>query len=263
MISALKWKVWGLFARFGLTFFRSADDETWSKLMSRWTPIDAGIPLRRIGSPHDGGYLVPDDLTDLAAILSPGVGIETSFEFHFAKNDVPVYLADASVTHLPIEHPRMNFTAKYVGCRNADETLRFDDWVEGLNLPQDGDLLLQLDVEGSEWEVLATISDHYLKRIRVLIVEFHELHRLTSAATLSLLMPIVDRISDHFFLVHFHPNNCCGSFHFGGVDVPKTAELTFLRRDRALGVGPVAQMSHSLDADCVPGRKLVLRNPWF
>jgi hypothetical protein len=38
------------------------------------------VPLIRLGADGDGGYLVPDDLEDVAACFSPGVDDRASFE---------------------------------------------------------------------------------------------------------------------------------------------------------------------------------------
>ena len=47
----------------------------------------------------------------------------------------------------------VHFTKKFLGVTNNDLTITLDDWVDG-NSPGDGDLILQMDVEGAEWPVL-------------------------------------------------------------------------------------------------------------
>ena len=56
------------------------------------TPWDSGIPLVRVGGDGDGGYLLPDDLTDIASLFSPGVSQTWDFERHVA--------ADYGIAHL-------------------------------------------------------------------------------------------------------------------------------------------------------------------
>ena len=39
----------------------------------------------------------------------------------------------------------------------------------------DGDLLLQMDIEGAEWLALAQVSDRVLSRFRIIVLELHGL----------------------------------------------------------------------------------------
>lgn len=43
--------------------------------------VEVGIPLIHVGSPHDRGYLLSDDLLNLKGLLSPSVGDNSGFEF--------------------------------------------------------------------------------------------------------------------------------------------------------------------------------------
>jgi hypothetical protein len=57
------------------------------------------------------------------------------------------------------------------------------------------------------------------------------------------LGPLLERLDQHFICVHAHPNNCCGEFQLAGskLNLPNVHELTFMHRDRFLGVA---------EADC-------------
>ena len=48
-------------------------------------PVQTRFPLIRIGSAHDGGYLVPDDLSGISACFSPGVEVNSSFDWTYCK----------------------------------------------------------------------------------------------------------------------------------------------------------------------------------
>ena len=37
---------------------------------------------------------------------------------------------------------------------------------------------------------------------------------------------------NEFSICHVHPNNCCGIFSHGGVDIPRVFEVTFIRNDK-------------------------------
>jgi hypothetical protein len=65
-------------------------------------PLTTEHPLIRLGSGGDGGYLIPDDLEDVTACFSPGVGDRATFETSLIERGIPCFLADGSVDGAPI-----------------------------------------------------------------------------------------------------------------------------------------------------------------
>ena len=61
-------------------------------------PRDPGCAFVRLGGPHDGGYLIPDDLDGIVACFSPGVDQTSAFERDCLDRGMALYLSDASVT---------------------------------------------------------------------------------------------------------------------------------------------------------------------
>ena len=78
-----------------------ASDEDVLGLLRLLHPQASERPLRRIGGPGDGGYLVPDDLDGIVGCISPGVSTEVGFDLALAEMGIPVFLADASVPAPP------------------------------------------------------------------------------------------------------------------------------------------------------------------
>jgi hypothetical protein len=60
--------------------------------------------------------------------------------------------------------------------------------------PLEGDLLLQMDSEGSEWPVLLNLPEEILERFRVVIVEFHCLDRLVDRLGFRVLVGVLERL---------------------------------------------------------------------
>jgi len=52
---------------------------TLAALIARLHPVPCGHELIRVGSAHDGGYLIPDDLGGIAMCFSPGVSTNADF----------------------------------------------------------------------------------------------------------------------------------------------------------------------------------------
>jgi len=71
-------------------------------------PVQTHFPLISIGNAHDGGYLIPDDLSGISACFSPGVEVNSSFELDLLqKTGIGSHLADYSV-----DGPPANFKPK-------------------------------------------------------------------------------------------------------------------------------------------------------
>lgn len=216
-------------------------------------PVDTGMPLRRIGSSGDGGYLVPDDLEGIVAVFSPGVDTTANFEREFADRDVPCFLADASVAGPPFAHPRFSFWPAFLGSQPGPSVITLDAWVEKC-APTAGDLILQMDIEGAEYAVLGAACRDTLRRFRVMVVEFHGLHRVWRRGNSSGILRAFDALLKEFAVVHIHPNNCAKPRRWRGIALSPVCEFTFLRRDRLRARSPARVFPHPLDRTNVPGQ---------
>lgn len=162
-------------------------------------------------------------------------------------------MADASVEGPPYEDPHFHFIKKFVGARSDETTMTLDSWVEA-SVPT-GDIMLQMDIEGAEWEVLLSASPALLRRFRIIVVEFHCLDALIDNFGFRIINPILRKLLDEFFVVHAHPNNAAKAYQFGDIEIPRLVELTFLRRDRAVPGEFIRSFPHPLDSDNAPGRR--------
>lgn len=233
-------------------------------LVESLRPVQVEYPLIRIGPDGDGGYLVPDDLSGIHACYSPGVSSTIGFDLDCAARGMKVFLADASVEGLPQEHPSLAFTKKFLSCWQDDAHFTIDDWVRStLSEGIDYDLMLQMDIEGGEYQALSSMSDALLSRFRILVIEFHFLDHLWNPGFFFLVQPIFARILKSHYCVHLHPNNCCGYFARGGIEIPRIMEFTFLRKDRV--ATPLCASSgypHPNDFDNTSSLPLVLPQCW-
>ena len=226
------------------------------------TPWDSGIPLVRVGGDGDGGYLLPDDLSDIASLFSPGVSQTWDFERHVAAEyGIPSYMIDGSVDAPADLTPMQNFQRLWLGPKSRGDVISLADWVAAERPDSDGDLLLQMDIEGSEYQVLAKTPLETLKRFRIVVVEFHGLDWINISPVLKhRIMPAFRKMAVDFEVVHVHPNNCCGVTLVNGTPVPKVLEVTYLRRDRMRQNNIRAHLPNHLDRDCVPTMPSVVLN---
>ncbi|MEO1024891.1 MAG: FkbM family methyltransferase [Pseudomonadota bacterium] len=219
-------------------------------------PTPISYNLLRIGASGDGGYLIPDDLSDVKYCFSPGVSKIAKFEEQLAeKYSIKSFLADASVDKPPVSNDFISFEPKFIGSRDEGDFIRLESWIKSKQEQiDDGDLLLQMDIEGYEYEVLIDTSVEALRRFRIMVIEFHALQMVFESSTLRLLTAIMEKVTREFAVVHIHPNNCKGVVERNGVAVPKVLEFTFLRKDRILAPKPTEQLvyPHPLDAKNLP-----------
>jgi hypothetical protein len=79
---------------------------------------------------------------------------------------------------------------------------------------------MKLDIEGGEIALFKSLSDDDLKKIKQLVIEFHDPQ----------LVEIQTRLAKTHWLVHFHPNNVCQTIKVGDVIVPHVYECTYIRK---------------------------------
>jgi hypothetical protein len=221
-----------------------------AELIRALAPLATDHPLIRLGPEADGGYLVVDDLDGIRACFSPGVSTVSGFEEACAERGMQVFLADASVVGPAVHHPSFTFVRKYVGAFANEDFMTLDDWVINSIPPDDrSDLLLQMDIEGYEYETLLAASEPLIRRFRQIIVEFHALDQLWNRSFFQLAARAFRKLLRSHACVHIHPNNCCGSYECDGIAVPKVAEMTFVRMDRCRVTQPTTVFPHPLDRD--------------
>jgi hypothetical protein len=227
-------------------------------------PQDSGKPLIRIGGNADGGYLIPDDLDGIEYCFSPGVGTVADFENALANLGIKSFLADYSVESAPLNRPEFTFDKKFLGITNNGQFMTIDSWKDKYLNDYAGDLILQMDIEGFEWQVIANASDKMLDRFRIMVIEFHNLQRLFDLFDFRLFSSCFEKILEHFGVVHIHPNNCSGSVKRGLVEVPRNLEITFLNKRRIERTRPQLAFPHPLDRDNLPDRQpLPLPRCWY
>ena len=246
---------------------RLADPEDVRKLIQQLRPANPGIDLVRIGAEGDGGYLVPDDLSGIGTCFSPGVGSVSAFEDALAARGMRALLADGSVDRPPMVGPRVEFQKRFLA--SVDDSgkglMTLDSWVETAGeAASNGDLLLQMDIEGSEYEVIHSLSTNLLKRFRIIVVEFHELDRLIRSDCLRWMGGALTKLLRFHRVVHIHPNNCSTAVRYGPVEIPCIMEFTFLRSDRFVTQGRYKSFPNPLDRPNLENRPdLALPASWW
>jgi hypothetical protein len=240
---------------------RTSPDDV-RRVLRSLRPIDGGYELVRLGPDGDGGYLVPDDLAGIEYAFSPGVSTESGFEAALAARGQRVFLADHSVDGPAEPNPNFVFEKKYVGAVADDAYMTLEQWKNATIGAYDGDLLLQMDIEGGEYETLLACPAALLAQFRIMVIEFHYLHELLNKRYFELVSRVFQKLLQTHTVVHIHPNNCCGSVKADGLELPRIAEFTLQRNDRLKRHGFCGTFPHPLDRNNTRKPTLVLPRCW-
>lgn len=194
-------------------------------------PVVIQEGLIRVGGPNDGGYLIPNKLEDVNYCFSPGVSDNFSFEMDlFKNNDIKSFLADFSVENTFKEYKNIDFEKKFLGTKNSSKTTRLDTWINE-KVSNNSELVLQMDIENSEWEILIDASLETLDRFKIMVIEFHNFgDYIIDTSSFFFVENLFKKLTQKFHIVHLHPNNCCGEIIYDEIAIPKVIEISFLNK---------------------------------
>ena len=229
-------------------------------------PQKINIEHVRIGSNNDGGYIVPNDFEDIKFCFSPGVGQILSFEKDLAKKNIKSFLADYSVNIKFDNESLLNFEKKFLGPTTHNNYISLKDWMmTKINYEKETELILQMDIEGDEYEVLHSVEVETLKKFRIILIEFHNLHYLFEDFHHNKMVKIFNKLCEFFICTHIHPNNDVDFiFNSKTISIPPVMEFTFLRKDRAKILNDNPVIPNKLDQPNNPNKKnITLPKCWL
>ena len=263
MINFLKDTIKNKLRSKGLYVDKSTSKADVLSLIKSLHPVQIDKELIRLGPEYDGGYLVPDDLKDIQACFSPGVGRMSNFEIACLEYGMQLFLADKSVDGPGEESENLNFLKKYVGPMNNEDFTTLDDWVVSSLSTTEKDCMLQMDIEGYEYVTLLNTSEQLLKQFRIIVIEFHNLHKLWNKDFFFIADLTFKKLLQNHYCIHIHPNNISVPYVQHGIEIPSVSEFTFIRKDRCEKIGYRSDFPHKFDKDNTPNPPVVLPEIWY
>ncbi len=235
--------------------------------LERFRSKYVALDLIRVGGDGDGAYLLPDILDDISYCFSPGVSYVANFEEEIAKShNIKSFMADASVDKAPTDNELFVFIKKFLGSRTHNNFITLSDWVEQSIGDDDKHAILQMDIEGGEYDVLVYEPRDMLARFSIMVIEFHDLRNLFHIEFLRMFSAIFEKIYHNFSICHVHPNNYESIARSYSVEVPKVMEVTFIRNDylHLIESGKEVFLPHHLDIKNVPDKPdIVMPEIWW
>src|SRR3990167_2000991 len=242
-------------------------------LPSAWKPRQCD-DLVRLGSKHDGGYIVTENIIRLTDFLvGLGIGTDWTFEEDFHKRKgCPVHCYDHTISlsqfvkyairdvKLIIRTPRIiNFRRLYMP--NILLPLKYKTFFSGnrkhfkekigddpgyhtdfrkifSRIPGGDKVFIKIDIEGWEYRTLFGLKDYY-ERLTGLTVEFHHLNTMMDTVDSH-----INDLSKSFNIVHVHVNN------YDGTDerrIPTTIEMTFESKEHSPGRNTPSERTYPVD----------------
>jgi hypothetical protein len=245
----------------GFLLDRYNSNEEISSTLNLLRPMESGHELIRVGSDHDGGYLVPNVLEGIVACFSPGVSDNSAFEFQLAEMGITCFLADNSVEGPSQDHKNFRFLKKHLDSQNSESTITLEDWLN-LNTVK-GDLILQMDIEGFEYPTICSTKKELLEKFRVIVIELHEFDSLVTKLGNIIIRNLLNKLTENHQVIHVHPNNYGAPRQVYSKKIPRCLEITLLRNDFFVGSG-FAPLHNPLDQPNIPEYpEIRLNESWF
>lgn len=175
----------------------------------------------RIGKEFDGGYVIteiPNMKYNL--LLAGGIEQDISFEEEFIIKypEVSAYAYDGTINNLPIVNNNITFIKKNIGNINNNHVTNLHDIIN-----KNYRIFVKMDIEGGEIPWINSLSDVQMDKFDQIVMEFHSPFSNNE-------IPVFDKINKYHYLIHFHPNNCCGTRNHNGVVIPNVFECTYLHK---------------------------------
>ena len=235
-------------------------------------PISLDCPYVRIGGFGDGAYVLPDDLIGVKTCISPGVCnskvFEDEIETHYGIGSVLIdYSSDEHLFSTPLSRKQV-FLKKWLSPNTSENSVTINDVISTQGL-QDQELLLQMDIEGHEYENILSCPRAALEQFRIICIELHHLQELRypQGKFGELISRTLLKIGQTHACVYVHANNVVSECRMPGTNLllPPLLECTFIRRDRlqVYAHSRPLQLPHPLDILNVPSKPSINLDRFF
>ena len=185
----------------------------------------------RFGSAGDGGYVLSGDFYANSGLISFGVDKNVDFEVDLSQYVRSVDMYDDSVDAPPQGVTNGRFFKTRIGSKTRDE-MTLAEAVEIMPRTETlVDYILKMDIEGSEYDVLAEADEETLRKFSQITVEFHNFNQLTDYAFYQKVVAALTSIRRTHRPVLVHPNNDMPMVILGNCPTPIVFEVLFLNHD--------------------------------
>jgi hypothetical protein len=202
----------------------------------------------RIGNNHDGGYVTLKEIcAGTKTVYSFGIGDDIGFELDFAYRfpGTDIMAFDPTIEKLPEGGDSFNFFKLGIM-----EWINYASSSRNPTIAIENNSLLKIDVEWNEWDAILALTDQDLVRFSQILMELHIVHAEPRANLTEYFhnfyqgifdeinnnlfakyAEVMQRLTEHFYIFHMHPNNSLQQIQIGGYSIPPLLELSLVRKD--------------------------------
>jgi len=159
--------------------------------------------LVRIGPKQDGGYVIADGF-EYDLFISCGIAGDIRFEEAFLDiHKIKCIAFDGTIQSCPYHYNNIEWIPKNIGHSNTNKTTNLKEYIQNNNK-----IFLKMDIEGSEFNWLDTMSVTELDNFSQIVLEVHwpfDIYR----------MNMLKKLNKTHYVIHIHGNNYCDR------DIPK------------------------------------------
>ena len=168
-------------------------------------------------------------------MVSCGIGNDITFEDKFIdKYKVPCIVFDNTINDLPKHNNNIQFIKKNISNTETENTTNLLNIIE-----KNDNIFLKMDIETWEYVWINVLKLEHLQKINQIVIEFHFPYTYSENIFKQFSYPLeveyklncLKKLTDTFYLIHLHPNNCCSTHLFENVIIPNVFECTFIRKD--------------------------------
>lgn len=247
-----------------LVFEYSASKEKLDDFFDLITKNLYSLELIRVGGKNDGGYLIPNDFNGVDFCFSPGVDYYAYFEEDLINRGVKCFLADYNVSSPPIKSEFIKFVQKHLGIIDDYKNITLDTWINETLFKGHGMGILQMDIEGSEYEVINSITLSNLLKFKYLVIEFHDLDQLRNNFGYQIIYSTFNKLLKYYNIVHIHPNNIGHPITIHNYEIPPLLEITFALKNISDYNDTMKIFPHTLDSKNVQTKPdIILPLCWY
>ena len=138
---------------------------------------------------------------------------------------------DASIKCAPYKHPNIIFHKKFAGIHQDRQTTTLEQILCDYHFDPKAHNILQIDIEGAEWDIFERIDFAMLERyFAQIIMEFHDCDPRSIAKT-QRYTAILSRFIKSYQPIHLHFNPCGGVVYVKDEFFAPVFEVSYVRRD--------------------------------
>jgi hypothetical protein len=128
-----------------------------------------------LGEKKDGCYVILNDFKDIKIAYSFGIDKIIQFDKALADRGIDIYMYDHTINSLPYNNPKFHWEKIGIcGRNNETDQLKTLEYLLNKNgHTSEKNMILKMDIEGSEWESLKDVSEDVLKQFKYIIIEYH------------------------------------------------------------------------------------------